>query len=460
MLNSTKRLYKIGKGINEITISFPNLNISYTTKDIEENNVSLNEALMNNDNIEFVGCISNYFQARIHGASAELKDQPVVVTMNKKGINDPCVIFRGYVYNAKTRSDLAYKEITCYDALHQKVANKEIAGWYKALPFPMTMKDLRNRFFSHVGITQKSTALPNDSIVIDRQYNPELLNALDFLKNICQFNGTCGIMNRAGEFEYRTPMGGDTFYMPYPSNHTYPSAFYPGGSDDLIVENFYYKTMQYEEFLTNKITRVEVRDDNKSQSYGYGSGTNKYIIQGNVFVYGLSDADKVKAAQNIYNKIKNFQYRPVTYESPGLPFAEVGSMQSFYAMDWLNGSGEIVKRSFPLLNRTLSGISELTDKCNIRGKKEQTEFVSDLSVKINLIEKSSDNYYTKDQIDSKLERDYYTKPETQAEVTEITDTAIAQMETPTGLAFASVYALPGTTRTNTLYGIQGLVIVQ
>lgn len=458
MRNSTKQMYKYAQGKKVITMSFPEIGRSYTTENLDKDQVSLNEALMNGDNIEFVGCISSYFQAKVHDASADLKNKRIIVTMDIDGENDPITIFRGYVDSAKTRSDLAYKEIVCYDDLQRKAADKDVAAWYRSLALPMTIKQIRNSLFAYIGITQKEANLPNDNIVIQRQYDPKLLNALDVIKNVCQVSGACGIMNRDGLFEYRFPMGGDVWYAPYPSNHTYPSAFYPGGMPDLVVENFFYKSMQYEEYLTNKITRVEVRDDNKSPSYGYGNGTNKYILQGNIFVYGLDDATKVRVAQNIYNKVKNFQYRPVSYEAPGLPFAEVGSVQSFYVMDWLNGSGEKVKRSFPLLNRTLSGMQELVDKCQVRGKEDQTEFVSSLNTRVDLIERSMDNYYTKDDIDSMLD-DYWTADETAFEVGEITDEAISQMETPTGFNIVSCYTLPSNRTASTLYCVKGGIII-
>ena len=458
MLDTTKEMYKLGKGKKVITISFPSLNLSYRTQNIEQDNIALDEALMSGDNIEFVGCISNVFQAQIHGASAELKNQAVVVSMDIDGQNDPVDLFKGYVYSAQTRSDLAYKEIVCYDVLHQKAANKDVASWYKGLSFPITMKNLRDSLFRYIGITQKETTLPNDNISIEKKYDPERLNALDIIKNICQFNGTCGIINRQGLFEYRVPMGGDVFYSAYPSTLTYPgAALFPMPNDgiSLYEENFFYKSMQYEEFLTNKITRVEVRDDDKAQSYGYGNGTNKYIIQGNVFVYGLTSAQKRLVAKNIYNRVKNFQYRPCTYEAPGLPFAEVGSLQTFWAMDWLNGQGERVKRSFPLLQRTLGGIQGLTDKVTIKGKKEQTEFVSNLNVRIDLLGGGGggdmSNYYTKDQVDDK----FPTKTDMETDI----NTAISDMETPTGLAFASVSQLPAAPRANTLYGITGGIII-
>lgn len=458
MDEQTKTLYKLGQGQKIISINFPDINVTYTTKDLERDQVNLTEALMDGNNIEFIGCKSNIFQSRIHGASADLEGQKVIVSMDIAGQNDPVVIFNGYVKNAKTRSDLAYKEIVAYDELVKKASDKDVASWYQGLTFPITIKNMRDSLFNHIGITQTDRTLPNDHISIPKIYNPQRFNALDVIKSICQFNGSCGIMNRENKFDYRFPAWRDDVNNPYPGDEEYPNTFYPAANDeiDLVVDNYFYHTMQYEEFVTAPITRVELRDDAKSPAYGYGSGTNKYIIQGNIFVRGLSDATKLQVARNIYDRVKNFQYRPCTYTAPALPWAEVGSVQTFWVKDNFTG-GQLVKRIFPLLNRNIKGLQEFTDTNQTRGNKEQSEFVSSLNVHVDLINTDLDGYYTSDDIDSML--DTYMPVEGAEEmVTDITDTALSQMTQPTGLAFQSVYTAPSAPRANTLYGVLGGII--
>lgn len=368
MNDSTKRMYKMGKGTYTVKLSFPELNLEYNTEVFEKDKFTLTEALMNGDSLEFVGCISNCLQVQIHNANANLEGKKVIASIDIKGQNDPMQLFVGYVKSSKTRSDLAYKELVCYDSLWKKVHDVDVSPWYKTISFPMTMKTLRDSFFEYVGIEQVVKTLPNDEIILSREYIPERMNALDVLKSICQFNAVCGIMNRQDKFDYISP---------------------ESISDPSPEENFFYKSMQFEEYITNKIDRVEVRDDEDAETFSYGMGTNKYIIQGNMFVFGLSKASKRLVCENIYNTIKDFQYRPVSYQAVGLPFAEVGSCQQFKVLDWLNGDGEKVIRKFPLLSRTLEGIQELTDRVDIQGKRNQTEFISDVNAQIEAIRRTT-----------------------------------------------------------------------
>lgn len=372
MDNATKRMYKLGKGTYTVKLSFPDIDVNgieYDTSVFEKDKFSLTEALMNGDSLEFVGCISNCLQAQIHGANANLEGQKVIATMDIAGQNDPIDLFVGYVKSSKTRSDLAYKEIVCYDSLWKKVADRDVSSWYNRATFPMTMKELRDSFFTYVGIEQEEVDLPNDDIAISKEYSKvERMNGLDVAKSICQFNGVCGIMGRDDKFKYVLPEGIDS---------------------QSPEENFFYNSMRYEEYLTNKITRVEVRDDEDASAIGYGSGSNKYIIQGNMFIFGLNNDAKYAICQNIYENIKDFQYRPVSYEAPGLPFVEVGTTQQIQVLDWLDGQGQRITRKFPMLNRTLEGIQELTDKVDIRGKREQTEFITDIRAQLDALKRTT-----------------------------------------------------------------------
>ena len=101
MRNSTKQMYKYGQGTNIITMSFPEIGRSYTTKDLDKDQVSLNEALINGDNLEFVGCIRSYFQAKIHDANANLKDNKIIVPMDLEGERQVGIVLGGGHHEGK-----------------------------------------------------------------------------------------------------------------------------------------------------------------------------------------------------------------------------------------------------------------------------------------------------------------------------------------------------------------------
>lgn len=441
--NETMFKYKNGLGTKKVKLYFPEINLTVDNNKFYEDSMVLKESLFDDKSIEFVGCISNIFKIDLHGITADLKNKKIQVSIDLDNDNDPIILFNGRVDSVQTELDRSYKKITCYDDLYYLAANRDVANWYNNLRFPITIKALRDSLFSVIGIQQYDQKLVNDDIVISKQYAPKLLNALDVIKNICQLNGVMGIMNRQNKFEYRFPLSSNVESVPFPSLATFPGVhIFPsaisGGSGSLVAHEAY-MNMRYEDYVTNKITRVTVRDNVDDIGQSFGEGTNNYIVQNNIFIYGLDDIIKKKAAENIYDNVKNFQYRPVDLECLGLPFAEVGCSYSFYVMDWLSGTGKKVVRAFPLLNRTMKGIQSLTDSCNIDGEQDQSEFVTDLNVKVDLLAntKSLDNYYTKEQVDG----------------------IIDNIETPTGFTVVSCYELPGSMLPNTIYLVQGRMVV-
>ena len=96
------------------------------------------------------------------------------------------------------------------------------------------------------------------------------------------------------------------------------------------------------------------------------------------------------------------------------------------------------------------------------GEQDQSEFITDVQAQLETIKRNGvnmDDYYTKEEIDLNLEENYWDIPQTELAVTEITDIQLAEMEIPTGFNIESVYSLPSSRRANTLYCIQGGIVV-
>lgn len=85
---------------------------------------------------------------------------------------------------------------------------------------------------------------------------------------------------------------------PYPSAAMFPSGqLFPGSvaQSGMRAECFsFYKALSHEEFVVKPVDMVTIRssEDDGGVSYteGDGTGSNNYIIQGNMFSYGLEKA--------------------------------------------------------------------------------------------------------------------------------------------------------------------------
>lgn len=452
----TKLAYMSDVSKKRLRVYFPDFLRSYGNESIKSESFKLTESLSTRDSIEFVGCISTSMEVDIYGISENVKGKRIEVYISADDTEE-IPLFKGFVDSAVINSDKMFKKITAYDALYDK-GQRDIAKWYEGLWIGYnrrTLKEIRTLLFGSLGIPVVETSLPNDDIVIEKQYAPTTLQALTVVKSICQINGCCGIVNRYGQFEYR-------FIVPiskglYPSATLFPSADTIPGHKTQAHTFPFYNSLKFEEYFVKAMARVQIRESEEDNGYTAGAEEgNKYIIQGNMFSKGLSGDDKKKMADRILKKLKRTEFFPFEAKNYGLPFVEVGDCVEYVLS--ADRTGRYATNSFIVLERTLSGVQLLNDVYNATSTEEQSEFVTDLQAQLDSIKRTGvklENYYDKDAIDEKLE-EYMTAEETIEQLEDMVD----DMETPTGVNIVSVYSLPSTRNPDTIYLIQGGVIIR
>ena len=362
--NATKNAYKSGRGQNSLRIYFPDLDLTVPAKSIVKESMTLKEAVSDSENIEFVGCIASQFQIRLHGISDDLKNKKVQVYITS-GNTQEIALFTGIVDSAQMESNKNYKAISAFDELYT-AGQSDIADWYNGLAFPMTIRSFRDRMFEHLGITQVATSLPNDNIIIEKQYSPSSLQALPVIKSVCQINGMFGIINRDGLFEYRRPASGTATETLSP-----------------------YKTIDYQEYTVKPVDRLTIRQTDQEEGVSYGDGDNTYIIQGNFFTLNLEEETLTTMAANVYAVVSGFSYMPFESKNVALPWAECGSdVISCDVYDFENstsGSAVYKQMSFCVLARTMTGIQALRDSFSAQGDELQRVFITDIKSQVETI---------------------------------------------------------------------------
>lgn len=449
-----------------VDLYFPELDLSILggTGRIYSDSMRLSEKLVDSSSIEFVGCIASMFKIQVNDLKEDVKGKRIVAKIYTEGTeNEPITLFNGIVDSAMKQSNKRIKEIVAYDELYTK-GNTEVSAWYKSLAFPITLKNLRDSLFAYIGIEQVEATLSNDSIEIKKQYNPSSLKASSVFKAICQINGVFGIINRSNKFEYRILGAIETgLYTPfYPSANSFPGVSRSAlGLDNISVTEFpFYNPFPYEEYVVKPVDKITIRQSESDEGVTYGSGANNYIIQGNMFAYGLFKDVLLQIAENIYPNIQGFSYHPFTSQNNGLPYLECGlDAVSYMMIDWeatekakkkaeesRENEYDIVyeQKDFYILNRELTGIQNLKDSYSAQGEEYQTEFITDLQTQIDTIKKNikqevqdtvGDYTYTKEEIDNKI-------------------------AAGVGWSVESVPVLPVTISANTIYLIQGEVVVE
>lgn len=459
-----KNEYKSNSITKHVTLHFPELGIDIGMQNIYYESFRLTESLIEKESMEFVGCNASRFKIQVNGLKADIKGKKIIVEIATDGtMDDPITLFHGIVDSAMKQSNKQIKEIVAYDELYTK-GNIDVAAWYKSLTFPISLKNLRDSLFNYIGIEQVDTSLPNDGVVINRQYDPNTLQALAVIKAICQINGAFGIINRENKFEYR--IVGKISDVPYPSETLFPSEFlFPASpavalaaaerkAEEINAESFsFYKKVDYEEYEVKPIDKVTIRQSENEAGVTYGNGTNNYIIQGNMFTYGLSNADLISIAENVYNSIGGFAYYPFTSDNNGLPFLECGlDAVSYYMIDYENSTSDNVvydQKSFYILNREMTGIQNLRDSYKAKGEEYQSEFITDLQTQIDLLKRNQ-------QVDIQQQIEDYTYS------SEEIDNMFEQFDPgggSVGFNILSVKSMPTNPQDNTVYFVQGEVVV-
>lgn len=459
--DNVKNAYREDGITKHLSLYFPEIDKEISGVPIHQESMYLSESLTESDSIEFVGCIASKFKIKVQGLREDIKGKKITVRIHTDGTeSEPVVLFNGIVDSAIKQSNRQIKEITAYDELYTR-GNRDVSSWYKSLRFPLSLKQIRDSLFDYIGIRQVQISLPNDSIMINKQYDPNSLKALAVMKAICQINGAFGIINRNGAFEYRILGTMDTeddglYTAFYPGEDAFPgismSALVRALEQDEVntSEISFYRDVKYEEFTVKPVDKLTIRQSEDSPGVSYGSGDNNYIIQGNMFTYGLPGSVLAQIAENIYPNVRGFSYHPFASQNNGLPYLECGVDAVSYTMidyEAMETSGDLIyeNKKFYILNRELSGIQALKDSYSAEGEEYQTEFITDLQTQIDILKQNAAQ-----DVDTKL-ANYYDIP--------TIDSMLANIGGG-GANIVPVVILPDHPAPNTVYLIQGEVIVE
>lgn len=349
----------------EITIETEDKSVKITNSEIHFEQFELKEILCDDDYLTFGQCNASQLKFKISNVFTSMIGKQINVSAVINGHTDTPFIFGKYrVISDKPTDDKRYRNVTAYDAIYD-IGEAEVSSWYNGLKFPLTLKQFRDSFFAYFGVEQVETTLPNDSMEVAETIKPSELSGQTVMEAICSINGCFGHINHDGKFEYvflKAIISGL-----YPKKGLYPQkGLYPRkGSEKEKVTGGKYKLVKYEDFVCQKVTKVQIRKSENDIGAVYPNteiteNDNSYILQDNFLVYGMGADDLETIARNLYEVIKVVKYRPYNCEKIGNPCLSLGEAVNVYT------AKEIIESY--VLSRTYKGIQQPIDTISASGK--------------------------------------------------------------------------------------------
>lgn len=373
--DDTKSAYKDDASHKSITVRIPSANLTLTNEDILADSLELKEAIESGDNLSFQGCIASSFKIECFNLVDETLEGEWIECDIKADNTETIPLFRGYISEVtNTTHEEFTTEIRAYDALYT-INNTDITSWYNGLTFPITIKNMRDSFFSRMGVTQVADYLPNDGMSVNKTIEDKVIVGATIIKAICQVNGRYGRISRSGQFEYVHLVEGTEAIYPredlFPADDLYPSA--ENAMDS--ISKAYYTDISFENYRVAPITKVQLIDKEGQIAATYGSGNNVFTLKDNPLIWGKTSAQLAPVAQNLYNTIQGLWYTPSEVGCVGLPYVECGDFV-------LMAARRSIVRAY-VLTRTLKGIQNLVDSYTAPGDRTQPTYIPDIKTQTN-----------------------------------------------------------------------------
>lgn len=348
MIDYINKDYFLQDGIDkQIIITYGEKNI--TNESIYSEEFALTQSICSERALKFGGCEASMLEFKVKSSvnlsKGEVLDVSLVINRDYK---NPFNIGQFTVQSNKLTTDKNYRNIIAYDKMYSFL-NLDIADWYNGMMFPLTLKNFRQKLFEKLEIGYVEKDLPNDMAVLKTPPYYEQLYAADILKDICEINGCFGIINHENKFEFLS-------LSELPSYSVNRNMYINGN-------------VQYEDFKTDKIGSIILKQKNSDKIKKYIVEINPYTVETRALYFGEDETELNTICSALYSKIMNIQYIPYNASAVGNYCVECGDMIEIEVTkidENDNVSNEKI-RSY-ILERKITGIQALKDDYTAQGE--------------------------------------------------------------------------------------------
>lgn len=346
---------------------------------IMSESMTIEESLSSSENLDFGSCEATQISLTLIDIEDNIKGSEMAVYQTLDGLYPDLGLYPGIdvypsgytmplgkyiVQSADRQTNRKYRDLVALD--YMCLFDVNVIDWYNALPFPLTLREIRSRLCRHIGVTEYvPDYLPNDGVMIYKTIEAAELMGRDVLIACEQLNGVFGHFDRNGVLQHIT-LQPNYCLMPavdlYPGTDVYPVL--PGEMNDQVyderIDPYLCISCQFEEYTVQSIDKVQIRQEEGDIGAIYGTGSNCLTVEGNFLAFGKSAPELNQIAMGIYGMVNGRQYIPYECDLKGLPYMEVGDAEL------LDFGGESIVSY--IVKRTLKGIYALKDTHSATGE--------------------------------------------------------------------------------------------
>lgn len=359
-----------GAYAKELTLNFP-IGRTLTNEDILTESMTLEQSVCDESNLTFGMVYSTCFSVTIFDDGLTytgLQVQPTITAVYE-GSGGNISRFNRDLGNYTVKSDnltadKIYRELKCYDKLAD-VLSFDYSEWHNARPDSFTLKQYRDAFFQYVGISQESVSLPNDSVTLQK-FTVDKLSGSQLIGAILQLTGTFGFIRiNNGKFTYVHPSTTPQITI---NDNSYIQGTFTY-ADEPMTSITGVRIVGYSDTYTSE--EGEEEDRGVQNALAGNSDGSVYEVPDNFLIHSLDLETRLSIARAILPVVRNFTYYSTAIEVPPYMQAEPG--------DVIQVVTERKTVTFPVLRRSLSGISALRDKIEAKGEGQMASSAGSVS---------------------------------------------------------------------------------
>lgn len=386
--DETKEAFLTSSTQKTIYIEFPNKNIVLSNDDIVSESFELKQALEDERNLTFKGCIASQVKFQAAEIAEDLRGELMTVSI-QAGNTETIKLFTGYV---ESQSNLTQEDfvtnIVAYDAFY-KMGNLTIGEFWDItfeftfqLGFRKILKYLddnygllgynenRDYYNSLIETTyEKLEQESGESLIhaVGHQALNGSVKIVEVMRYLCQSFGVYGYIDGNGLFNFKelNPFNRGT----YPGQNTIPAndLFPAGENTEIIFDKSEYISASYVPYDVKKITalkvylpagQTEIYDNTPAYIKTLDFGDNSFFLMTGANTWN-------RLAKAALFRVGKIWYKPSMIGVAGRPWVELGD-------SYIYTTRKNIVRSY-VLKRTLKGIQSLYDTYESEGEEKKDD---------------------------------------------------------------------------------------